>query len=208
MNYFFIRHITSLGNIDPSIYHNVDDHKIDISGDHHHQAKEAVNKIVDLSDDIPNNKDFSIYYSPFLRTTKTKDLIVEEISHHQVFPKQYSNPLLVERKWGMLRHSVKTEKDTDKLFNFFYQPLDGESYLQCYQRVVTFDNMLKLKHKANDNIVIVAHGESIKCYLMHLLDWTPDQFEAFRSPDNGQVILVKDGILSAQTPLGIRVKPR
>jgi broad specificity phosphatase PhoE len=207
MNYFFIRHITSLGNLDPSIYHTIDDHEIDISSDHYHQAEEAVNKIVDLYNNIPNNKEFSIYYSPFLRTIKTKDIIVEKISLHGIFPKQYSNPLLVERKWGTLRHSIKMEKHTNKLFNFFYQPLDGESYLQCYQRIVTFDNMLKLKHKENDNIIIVAHGESIKCYLMYLLEWSLDQFNGFRSPDNCQVILVKDGILSAQTPLRIRSEP-
>ena len=208
MNYFFIRHIRSLGNITPSLYFTHNDHEIDICEDHIHQAAHAAEKVVDLYESlIQPAGNWYLYHSPFLRTRRTKDFILKELEHHYMFPIVRENPLLSERSWGNLKNLVDIAKDTDEFFHFFYQPDNGgESFAQCYQRCVTFDNMLKNKVGEDDNVIIVGHGEHIKCYLMHLLGWTLEEFDSYKNPENCEVILVKDGKLSSQTPLKIRIK--
>lgn len=201
MNYFFVRHIRSLANISPSLYFTHNDHEIDICEKHTHQAEHAVEKIVDLYESIPRRTlgNWYLYHSPFLRTRRTKDFILKELGYHGIFPTVRENPLLCERSWGNLRDIVNTGGNVDDCFHFFYQPLNGgESFAQCYQRCVTFDNMLINQVDENDNVIIVGHGEQIKCYLMHLLGWTLEEFDGYKNPDNCEVILVKDGKLSSQ----------
>lgn len=201
MNYLFIRHQKSLANITPSLYQTMDDHDIDICDKHNHETEKAVELMIDLY--LNNHRKPTIFHSPFLRAKNTKDIIVSELSHHYIFPKVCENPLLVERSWTNLRDIITTEKNVDKYFNFFFKPINGESFQDCYQRCVTFDNMLKFKFykNPNDTVIIVGHGEQIKCYLMHLLGWTVDEFYKYRNPKNSEVFLVHDNVMSEKTPL-------
>lgn len=187
----------------------MNDHEIDICEKHIHQAEAAADKIVELYDGmISPSKEWYLYHSPFLRTRRTKDIILKELAHDYIFPNVKENPLLMERSWGNLRNIIETEKEVDKYFDFFYQPSNaGESFAQCYQRCVTFDNMLKNQVGEDDNVIIVGHGEQIKCYLMHLLGWTLEEFNNYKNPENCEVILVMDNkILSPKTPLRKRIK--
>lgn len=200
MNYLFIRHQKSLANITPSLYRTMDDHDIDICNKHNHETEKAVEVMVDLW--LNTHRTPHIYHSPFLRAKNTKDIIISELAHHYIFPKVYENPLLVERSWRNLRDIIETEKNIDKYFNFFYKPINGESFQDCYQRCVTFDNMLRLKILGcDDTVIIVGHGEQIKCYFMHLLGWTVGDFHSYKNPKNSEVFLIHDNVLSEKTPL-------
>jgi len=205
MNYFFVRHQKSKGNLDPSLYHIMNDHEIDLCHEHDHQSENAADKIVDLAD-LHGVRDrlFHLYHSPFLRTRKTKNLILKELAYDYIFPTVNENPLLGERRWGDLRNIIEREDNTDKYFDFYYQPLDGESFMDCYHRCVTFDNMLKHQVSNKDNVIIIGHGEQIRCYLMHLLGWTLEEFNEHKNPENCEVIMVKDGVL--ETSLRKRIK--
>lgn len=199
MNYLFIRHQKSLANISPSLYRTMDDHDIDICEKHNHETEKAVETMIELA--LHEKITPHIFYSPFLRAKNTKDIIVSELAHHYIFPKVHESPLLVERSWTNLRDIIETEKNVDKYFNFFFKPINGESFQDCYQRCVTFDNMLKLSIPKDDTVVIVGHGEQIKCYLMYILGWTVDQFNSYKNPRNSEVFFVHDNILSKKTPI-------
>lgn len=203
MNYLFVRNQKSLANISPSLYRTMDDHDIDICEKHNHETEKAVENMIDLY--LRNQKTVHIVHSPFLRAKKTKNIIVSELSHHYIFPIVQENPLLVERSWTNLRDIIETEKNVDKYFNFFFKPINGESFQDCYQRCVTFDNMLRLKIPDNGTVIIIGHGEQIKCYLMHLLGWTVEEFYSYKNPKNSEVFLVHDNILSKSTPLSKRI---
>ena len=191
----------SLANISPSLYKTMDDHDIDISDQYNHETEKAVETMVDIW--LSKHKNPFIFHSPFLRAKNTKNIIVSELSHHYIFPKVYENPLLVERSWTNLRDIISTETNVDKYFNFFFKPINGESFQDCYQRCITFDNMLKLKFYKypDETVIIVGHGEQIKCYLMHLLGWTVEEFYSYRNPKNSEVFLVHNNVLSNMTPL-------
>jgi broad specificity phosphatase PhoE len=175
----------------------MNDHEIDICEKHIHQAEAAADKIAELSElsELSIKTGWHLYHSPFLRTRRTKDIILKELQHDYIFPTVNENPLLSERRWGNLRNIIETEKDVDKYFDFFFRPDGGESFMDCYQRCVTFDNMIKNQVCENDNVIIIGHGEQIKCYLMHLLGWTLEEFNEHKNPENCEVVMVKDGVL-------------
>jgi broad specificity phosphatase PhoE len=207
MNYIFIRHAESEGNVNPNLYHTISDPDIDITKNGENQCINCVESIVNLLDvENINSKNINLYYSPYLRTTRTKDIIVNQLGYDFIFPTQKMSPLLIERAYGNLRNLIKTEKNIEKYFNFYYKPDMGESFIECYQRSVIFDNMIKSNHHRNDTIMLVGHGDQIRCHLMHLLGWSIEGLNRCKTIKNCGIVLVSDGKLSKHTPLNNRVK--
>ena len=193
MKLFLARHGVSLGNIDKSEYFRTLDCDIELAPDGVSQALEAGHNINSLC----NNATFigNLFCSPYTRATQTANEIrkVTNINNY------VENVLLHEREWGGLRDIVNSGQKNDGHFNFFYRPFNGESFSDCYQRVVLFDNWLKLNN--TEDAIVVAHGEFNKLYCMHLLGWPIKEFERWKTPRNGQVLLFENGILSPKTPL-------
>jgi broad specificity phosphatase PhoE len=104
-----------------------------------------------------------------------------------------TSPLLIERQWGGLREIVDNrELDRDEHFQFYYRPPnDGESFFDCYQRVVMFFQELRTnpKYQGWDNIFIFTHGEWIRLALMYLDGKSVEEFtEHQKNPKNCEVI--------------------
>jgi broad specificity phosphatase PhoE len=210
MKIYLVRHFESVGNIDPSEYFRKIDSEIELSINGKNQSIQTSDKLMDLLN-YPNSlKEYSsvdpiycnMYYSPYKRATQSANLIHERLSYFEGYKINdfKESPLLVERAWGSLRDIVESGKKNEQHFNFFYQPLNGESFANAYQRVVLFDMWLKSNSKYEHNIV-VAHGEFNKLYMMHLLGWSIKEFEKWKTPKNGEVYLIEDGKLSKFTPV-------
>jgi broad specificity phosphatase PhoE len=170
------------------------------------QAKEVGKQLFkQIADDRRRNwldddyNDLALFYTPFLRGRDTKDILKKQLGHHKIDHEQEC-ALLHERQWGSLRDTISSDEfDADKHFNFFFRPENGgESFCDCYHRMATFFQMVQLNHKDTD-VIVVAHGEAIRCGLMYLLGWTVEQFDNFRNPQNCELLIVEDGVLL--TPL-------
>jgi len=211
---FLVRHAQSEANVNPSLYSKHKDWDIELTEQGKGQAEEAATKILELwysqyvgeASWMPKEKfHYNLWYSPFKRATETaklicKGLYVMEPIH---LNSTYENPLLVERQWGELRDIVERGEKTEDHFNFFYQPLGGESFMNCYQRVALFhEQLLRKKHHNN---IVVAHGEFNKLYLMYLLEWSIEEFNKWKHPLNGEVHMLNQHgnkwELSSLTPL-------
>ena len=154
-----------------------------------------------LRDNPPSKRYFNLVHSTYKRATQTADIIKATMDDIMFsVQKQIPSPLCIEREWGSLRDIVESRMKTEEHFNFYYRPLNGESFCDTYKRAAIFHQWLLINSYYEDNIV-VAHGEFNKVYLMHLLNWDVEEFERWKNQKNGEVWLVEDGELSSATPL-------
>lgn len=208
---FFVRHGESKGNVDKKVYYDMRDQDIQLTERGHEQAKTVGTWLYNQVVDWDTWGTLSVYCSPYTRAVQTANNIVDVLSSYEddcdvTFRRQ--DPRLREREWGNLRdlNDSHTKGAKDHLFDFFYKPDGGESFANVYDRVACFHQWL-LTQDSGSNIVIVAHGESIKCYLAYLFGWTPEEFSMWKNPENCKVIMVNEHIgryaLSPVTPLEI-----
>ncbi len=210
MNIYLIRHGESRGNVDKSEYFRNPDSEIELTDKGKLDAVNAAFKIVDIVDTFNQQKSypsnevtrFSLFHSTYKRATQTANIIQNTINDgylctvDDILP----SPLCIEREWGSLRDIVSARLKTDEHFNFYYRPVNGESFCDTYKRAAIFHQWLLNTTKCENNIV-VAHGEFNKVYLMHLLNWNISEFEKWKNQRNGEVWLIRDGELSSITPL-------
>lgn len=213
MNLYIVRHGQSEGNINKAKYFEKLDCQIQLTEKGEVDAENAFNSIKNISNrlwldkqgDSPMPQEpihFNMYYSSYVRSQQTANIIRNEIIATPGYTtNQYiESPLCREREWGGLRDIVNMGNKTEDHFNFFYRPTNGESFADCFQRVAIFHQWLLSNSKYENNIV-VAHGEFNKLYLMYLLGWSVEEFNKWKTPRNGEVYLIRDGVLSSITPL-------
>jgi 2,3-bisphosphoglycerate-dependent phosphoglycerate mutase len=125
-------------------------------------------------------KDYEIdtaYTSVLKRSVHTLDLVLQEREKDP--PTIQTSIALNERNYGDLQGLNKTE--TEKKYgeaqvllwrrSFDIAPPNGESLKDTYDRVVPyFKKEIEPKLKMNKNILIVAHGNSLRALMMHLED--------------------------------------
>ena len=211
MKIYLVRHGQSRGNIDKSEYFKHLDCDIELTDKGKVDAIEAGDKIMDIvnyyaKSEVPPKEPrcyFNLYHSSYKRAYQTANIIHGRITDNQNYQidKISETPLIREREWGNLRDIVAMGSKTEDHFNFYYRPVGGESFADCYQRVVLFHQHLLNTSKYENNIV-VAHGEFNKLYVMYLLGWSVKDFEKYKSPKNGEVFLIDTATgLSGLTPL-------
>ena len=204
MKIFLVRHGRSKGNEDKSEYFRKLDSEIELTDLGKEQAKGAALEIMRLCSSEYKLEHFTgnVIYSPYVRAKQTADIIIDTLESYveNTITLVKSSPTLRERQWGNLRDIVNSGQKTEGHFKFFYTPDGGESFAQCYDRVSIFHQWLITNHSDRNNIV-VAHGEFNKLYCMHLMGWSLEEFDKWKTPRNGQVLLFEDGKLSGETPL-------
>lgn len=215
MKIFLVRHGQSEGNINKAKYFEKLDCDIELTDKGWEQivsAGDEILKIVDHQNSIRDYPDlypryhFNLYHSPYKRAKQSalslqKRLIFFENNHINVYEE---SPLIREREWGGLRDIIEMGNKTDDHFNFYYRPVGGESFADCYLRAVVFHQHLVATSKYENNI-IVAHGEFNKLYMMYLLGWTVAEFEKYKGPKNGEVFLIDTVTgLSTLTPISLK----
>lgn len=126
------------------------------------------------------------YSSDLKRAQKTLALALETAKHSPITP--IYNKALNERMYGDLQGLDKTEtalkfgEDQVKIWRRSYDiaPPNGESLKDTAARVLPyFESEIEPKLKAGKNVIVVAHGNSLRALIMHLEKMTPQQILEF-----------------------------
>jgi 2,3-bisphosphoglycerate-dependent phosphoglycerate mutase len=126
------------------------------------------------------------YSSDLIRAQDTLKISLDASGHATITP-MYSKSLN-ERKYGDLQGLNKTEtakkygEDQVKIWRRSYDtaPPNGESLKDTAVRVIPyFESEIIPKLKAGKNVIIVAHGNSLRALIMHLEKMTPEQILEF-----------------------------
>lgn len=213
MKLFLARHGQSEGNINKAKYFEKNDCDIELTEQGKGDAVKAADTIYSIlhkfhllrcSDSFSYNEryGFNLIHSTYKRATQTANIICDRLNDNDGYnvEKISSSPLCREREWGSLRDIIESKMKTEEHFNFYYRPLNGESFADTYQRAALFHQHL-INNTRYENNIIVAHGEFNKVYLMYLLGWDIQEFEKWANQKNGEVWLVENNQLSSITPL-------
>lgn len=126
------------------------------------------------------------YASDLKRAQNTLALALETSGHAPLTP--VHNKALNERMYGDLQGLDKTEtankygEDQVKIWrrSFDIPPPNGESLKDTAERVIPyFESEIIPKLKAGKNVVIAAHGNSLRALIMYLEKMTPEQILEF-----------------------------
>lgn len=143
------------------------------------EAKNAGNKIKGFHFDYA-------YASDLIRAQKTLKLALETAEHPALTP--VYDKALNERMYGDLQGLDKTEttkkygEEQVKIWrrSFDIPPPNGESLKDTAARVIPyFEKEIIPKLKAGKNVVIAAHGNSLRALIMYLEKMTPEQILEF-----------------------------
>ncbi|MEZ0542845.1 2,3-bisphosphoglycerate-dependent phosphoglycerate mutase [Fibrella arboris] len=128
---------------------------------------------------------FQIGYTSVLqRAIETMAIILQETGQ-TTLPLERSEALN-ERMYGELQGMNKTDVEArfgaEQLFHwrrgYADQPPGGESLADTYNRVVPFFEATILPHlQANENVLVVAHGNSLRSLMMRLEGISPKGIE-------------------------------
>jgi 2,3-bisphosphoglycerate-dependent phosphoglycerate mutase len=121
---------------------------------------------------------FDFYFTSDLkRAINTMSIILDELKVSQNLRMIVQSPALRERAYGELQGMNKTEVATrysEKQVHvwrrsFSARPPGGESLEDTYARVVAYyTTSIRPMLKAGRNVLIVAHGNSLRALMMHL----------------------------------------
>ena len=126
------------------------------------------------------------YASDLKRAQNTLTMALESAGHSPVTP--VYNKALNERMYGDLQGLDKAEtakkygEDQVKVWrrSFDMPPPNGESLKDTADRVIPyFETEIIPKLKAGKNVVIAAHGNSLRALIMYLEKMTPEQILEF-----------------------------
>ena len=130
---------------------------------------------------------FDLAYASDLKRAQNTLKLALEISNQANVPTKY-NKALNERMYGDLQGLDKTEtaqkfgEDQVKIWRRSYDiaPPNGESLKDTANRVIPyFKAEIEPKLKEGKNIVIAAHGNSLRALIMYLENLTPQQILEF-----------------------------
>ncbi|MGO4771219.1 2,3-diphosphoglycerate-dependent phosphoglycerate mutase [Flavobacterium sp. W22_SRS_FK3] len=164
-----VRHGQSLYNLENRFTGNLDIALTDLGRE---QAKQAGDKLVDYVFDIA-------YTSMLIRAQESLQIILSEM---KVTIPVVKDKALNERMYGSLQGLNKEE--TAKKYgltqvdiwrrSYDVCPPDGESLLDTHNRVIPYyKSEIEPKLKIQQNILIVAHGNSLRALMMYLENISP-----------------------------------
>lgn len=167
---FLVRHGQSLWNLENRFTGWVD---IDITEKGKEEARKAGISLKNEQIDIA-------FTSALIRAQHTLDIILEVTGKKNI--PVVKDKALNERSYGDLAGLNKTE--TAKKFgeeqvhiwrrSFDVAPPGGESLKDTYDRVIPyFEDQIKPELEKNKNVLIVAHGNSLRALIMYLENLTP-----------------------------------
>jgi len=126
-----------------------------------------------------------IYTSPFARTRDTTTGILSAYKEEKI-QMQYRENLFIRERDAGYAFSM-TENESNIAFpwlrqywkvhgNFYSTPPGGESIAKVAERVYQFIDML-LQRRGGQNVLIVTHGGTIRCFRYIIEHWSPEQAE-------------------------------
>ena len=170
-NLYLIRHGQSTYNLENRFTGWKD---VDLTDLGQKQAKEASNLLT-------NHKFDLAFTSTLVRAQNTLDIILANLG---ISLKVIKNEALNERDYGDLVGQNKDEaskkfgKEQVQIWrrSFDIPPPNGESLEMTYNRTIPYFNSVIKPHLLNGkNIILVAHGNSIRSIIMELLNYDSSQ---------------------------------
>jgi broad specificity phosphatase PhoE len=186
-----IRHGESQGNIDDAIYETVPDHALSLTPQGRQEATEAGRWLRAYLQDEP----VTVYCSPYIRTRQTAELLGLRVTSDDM----RVEPRLREQDWANFQDPVdiaEQKRLRNEYGHFYYRFTHGESGSDVYDRVSTFLESLWRSFvepgTAEQNLVIVTHGLTMRLFCMRWFHWSVEYFESLENPVNGgHVVLVR-----------------
>lgn len=138
-----------------------------------------------------------VYCSPYRRTRETILAINQGAGVEPNNIKIYEDPRLREVDMGY-GDPVK-QHEHRKIHGWFYYRFEGgESPSDCYDRTSAFlESLMRQISRSNrNNILIVCHGLTLRCFVTRFLHLTVEQFEEMHNPENCAITTIsyKDNI--------------
>lgn len=170
----------------------VGDHRVPLSAEGFKQAREVGKNIG--AEFIQHSL---LYCSPYLRTKQTMLSIIDgaNVIKHGEVPRIYYDPRLREVGFGYNKtaEQIRREKRLRETHGYFYYQYErGDSAATCYDRMCTFLESLtrQLARKRARNVLIVAHGISIRTFVMRFMHLTVEDYDDLDNPENCDLITI------------------
>ncbi len=77
---------------------------------------------------------------------------------------------------------------------FYYRFEGGESPADCFDRASSFlDSMMRqVERKRAQNVLIVSHGLTIRCFAMRFMHLSVEEFDELANPGNCEMITIAE----------------
>lgn len=214
---WLIRHGQSLGNVDKMAYRTTPDFAMPLSGLGHEQAGRAGGFLRGLL--AAERDEFwtrgggwshhpRMWVSPYTRARQTADTIEKVLNEDRLLKDRREHTLLSEQQFGLLDtiagdNVADHYPDTDARYKlhkahggkFWAKNPSGESRFDVCQRVHqafgTFHRDAE-RHGIQD-LIVVAHGTTIRAFVMMWLHLPYEWFEAEPNPKNCSIRLIESG---------------
>lgn len=201
MRIYLVRHGESMGNVDKTVHRRLPDHAIPLSDRGVRQAKAAGKAFWDQWQCSP----FRLWTSPYTRARQTADAFLEVAK-----PKfgRREHILLAEQQFGLFdglsdeelavqypAEYAHYEKCASKEGRFWARMPLGESRFDVAQRVhQAFGTFHRdAERHGIQNIVVIAHGTTIRAFVMQWLHLPYEWFEREPNPRNCSIRLIDNG---------------
>jgi broad specificity phosphatase PhoE len=141
---------------------------------------------------IVKDEKVHVFVSPYARTLMTADIMLAQLSKGQVKNIRI-DPRLREQEFGNIQSDEahkENERSRDLVGRFFFRFPTGESAADVFDRVSSMmDSLYRYVRKREgeieeENIVIVSHGITMRCFLMRHFKWSPETFQTLFNPQN------------------------
>ena len=212
-----VRHGESEGNVDQTLYQRVADNAINLTEKGRGQARAAGRFLNEWLIDNPQDPEFwdhlhrgkyRVWTSPYYRARQTTDELMAQLDPKWIIDRR-ENLMLAEQQFGALNgiaseatrdHYPAIADDYDRCLandgRLYARPWGGESRfdvaVRVHQAFGTFHRDCD-RHKI-ENIIVVAHGTTLRCFVMMWLHHTPEWLNSEPNPKNASIRLIEGGV--------------
>ncbi|MCU0308403.1 MAG: histidine phosphatase family protein [Thermoleophilia bacterium] len=175
-----IRHGETEGNVDPTLFERLPDHRHRLTARGLDQAREAGGRLRSLIGEAP----VWVYVSPYIRSRQTLEAL--GLGAQTAFV--HEEPRLREQDWGNLqvREAMQRQREErDRFGHFYYRFSGGESGADVYDRVSSFLETMHRDFQRPDYprvALLVTHGLWMRLFCMRWFHWSVDFFETLENP--------------------------
>lgn len=136
-----------------------------------------------------------VYISPYCRTRETWENITRSVGSAKENVHVYEDPRLREIEWGYDKpddYDLHVDKMREIHGKFYFRMDGGESPADGYDRISGFleTMMRQVKRKEVNNILIVTHGLTIRCFAMRFMHLKVEQFDDIQNPKHCDIVTI------------------
>jgi 2,3-bisphosphoglycerate-dependent phosphoglycerate mutase len=148
--------------------------------------------------ELPPVKWDYIFESDLTRSRQTTDEIMKVINDPAII--RISSPAIKERNYGIYANLIKSQVPMEVRRGWDFPVTGGECLKEVYERVIPyFDAEILPKLKEGHNVIISAHGNSLRALVKYLDKISDEEIVRFEFPV-GEVRLYQ--FTSSPTPSG------